>query len=79
MSYEDWLRRKADQYGHSEILAFLMIILGMNLLVGGFIVTVITTGQIMDLQFIIQHSLSQSSAIGLILTARALALNGLTA
>jgi phosphatidylglycerophosphatase A len=45
-----------------------MMILGVNLLVGGFIVTVIMTGQIMDLQFVIQHSLSQSSAIGLFLT-----------
>jgi hypothetical protein len=41
LSFPDWLYRKAEQNAQSEILAFLMMVLGMNLLMGGLIVTVI--------------------------------------
>lgn len=68
MSFEDWLYRKAEQNAHSEILAFLMMILGMNLLMGGLIVTIIVVGQPNLFPFLTQIPLNQSSVLGLILT-----------
>ena len=68
LSFEDWLYRKADQYAHNEILAFLMMVLGMVSLVGGLIITVVMTGQLLLIPLIDQHPLSPSSSVGLILT-----------
>ena len=44
LSFEDWLYRKSEQNAHSEILSFLMMVMGVNILVGGLVVTVITVG-----------------------------------
>jgi uncharacterized BrkB/YihY/UPF0761 family membrane protein len=68
LSFEDWLYRKAEQNAHNEILAFLMTILGMNLLVGGLLVTLITMGQLTLLPLLNQQPLSQSATLGFILT-----------
>jgi len=40
---EDWLHRKAEENAHNEILAFLMIVLGVNLLVGGLLTIIIAS------------------------------------
>ena len=68
LSFEDWLYRKADQYAHNEILAFQMMVLGMVSLVGGLIVTVVMTGQLLLIPMVDQHPLNPSSSVGLILT-----------
>lgn len=68
MSFEDWLYRKADQNAHNEILAFLMMIMGINLLIGGLVVTVITVGEPALLPFIIQQPHSYPAMIGFTLT-----------
>lgn len=68
MSFEEWLYRKAEQNAHNEILAFLMMALGMNLLVGGLIVTIFTVGEPILIPFITQQPLSPSATVGLILT-----------
>jgi hypothetical protein len=68
LSFEDWLYRKADQNAHNEILAFLMMIMGINLLIGGLVVTVIVVGEPIILPFIIQQPPSQSATIGFTLT-----------
>jgi hypothetical protein len=68
LSYEDFLYRKAEQNAHSEILAFLMMILGMNLLIGGLIVTIMAVGQLNLFPLMLQQPLSQSATLGLILT-----------
>ena len=67
LSFQEWLYRKAEQNAHSEILAFLMMVLGMNLLIGGLITTVITAGA-SNLLFYVTQPLSQSSVVGLVLT-----------
>jgi len=59
---------KAEQNAHNEILAFLMMIVGVNLLVGGLIVTVMTVGEPIINPFNVQQMLSYSSILGLILT-----------
>jgi hypothetical protein len=68
LSIEDWHNIKAEQNAHNEILAFLMMIVGVNLLVGGLIVTVMTVGEPIINPFNIQQVLSYSSILGLILT-----------
>lgn len=68
MSYEDFLYRKAEQNAHSEILAFLMMTLGMNLLIGGLIVTIMAVGQLNLFPLMLQQPLNQSATLGLILT-----------
>jgi hypothetical protein len=68
LSIEDWHNIKAEQNAHNEILAFLMMIVGVNLLVGGLIVTVMTVGVPIINPFNIQQVLSYSSILGLILT-----------
>src|SRR4030042_3554639 len=45
LSFEDWLYRKSEQNAHSEIMAFLLVVLSVNLLLGGLVVTVLTVGQ----------------------------------
>jgi len=68
LSYEDWLYRKADQYAHNEILAFLMMILGMVSLIGGLNITVVVSGQLL-IPIFDQYPLNSSSSVGLILTS----------
>lgn len=68
LSIEDWHNIKAEQNAHNEILAFLMMIVGVNLLMGGLIVTVMTVGEPIINPFNIQQVLSYSSILGLILT-----------
>jgi hypothetical protein len=68
LSYEDFLYRKAEQNAHSEILAFLMMTLGMNLLIGGLIVSIMAVGQLNLFPLMLQQPLSQSATLGLILT-----------
>jgi hypothetical protein len=68
LSIEDWHNIKAEQNAHNEILAFLMMIVGVNLLMGGLIVTVMTVGVPIINPFNIQQVLSYSSILGLILT-----------
>ena len=68
MSFEDWLYRKSEQNAHSEIMAFLLAVLSINLLLGGLVVTVLTAGQSTVLPFLVVQSSSASSMLGLILT-----------
>ena len=68
MSIEDWHNSKAEQNAHNEILAFLMMIVGVNLLVGDLIVTVMSVGEPIINPFNIQQVFSFSSILGLILT-----------
>jgi len=41
LSYEDFLIRKAEENAHNVTLAFLIVILGMIMLIGGLLLTVI--------------------------------------
>ena len=41
MSFGNFLYRKADEYAHNEIMSFFVIILGMTMLVGGLLITLI--------------------------------------
>ena len=68
MSFEDWLYRKSEQNAHSEILAFLMVVLGVNILIGGLVVTIITVGQASLLFSMFSQSLNSSGVLGLVLT-----------
>lgn len=68
MSFEDWLYRKSEQNAHSEILAFLMVVLGVNILIGGLVVTTITVGQVSPLFSMFSQSLNSSGVLGLVLT-----------
>ena len=68
MSFEEWLYRKAEQNAHNEILAFLMMILGMNLLIGGLLVTLLVAGEPISLPFITQQPPSQTVTLGFTLT-----------
>ncbi|MGB8779620.1 MAG: hypothetical protein WCD81_03105 [Candidatus Bathyarchaeia archaeon] len=45
-----------------------MMTLGMNLLIGGLIVTIMAVGQLNLFPFMLQQPLSQSGTLGLILT-----------
>ena len=68
MSFEDWLYRKSEQNAHSEILAFLMVVLGVNILIGGLVVTIITVGQASLLFSMFSQPLNSSTVLGLVLT-----------
>lgn len=69
MSFKDWLHNRAEENAHNEILAFLTMILGINLLVGGLIVTLIVIGEPSLLLVLpTQQPLSPSVLLGLILT-----------
>ncbi|MEM3729069.1 MAG: hypothetical protein QXF75_07755 [Candidatus Bathyarchaeia archaeon] len=68
MSMEDWMHRKAEENAHNEILAFLMTILGVNLLVGGLIVTILLAGEPAWLLIFPYTAQGSSAYIGLILT-----------
>ena len=68
MSYTDWLRRKADESAHNEVLAFLTVVLGINVAIGGLIVTIIMLGGPYFLTFLTQRRLDLSVALGPILS-----------
>jgi hypothetical protein len=68
LSFGDWLHKKAEENAHNEILAFLMAILGMNLLIGGLLATIIVVGEPTSFLFFIQLPLNFSAALGLIMT-----------
>jgi len=68
LSFEDWLYRKSEQNAHSEIMAFLLAVLSINLLLGGLVVTVLTVGQSVVLPFLVVQTSGASSVLGLILT-----------
>ena len=68
MSFEDWLYRKAEQNAQNEILAFLIMILGMNLLIGGLIVTVLAVGEPLFLPFLAQQPVDRAATVGFVLT-----------
>jgi len=68
LSFEDWLYRKSEQNAHSEILSFLMMVMGVNILVGGLVVTVITVGQVPLFPFMFSQPMNSSAVVGLVLT-----------
>jgi hypothetical protein len=68
LSYEDWLQRKADESAHNEILSFLVVILGINISIGGLIVTIMILGGPNLLYFFTQQPINVSVALGPILT-----------
>ena len=49
-------------------MAFLLVVLSVNLLLGGLVVTVLTVGQQTMLPFLVVQTSSASSVLGLILT-----------
>jgi len=69
LSIVDWLHRKAAENAHNEILAFLLMVLGVDLLLGGLLVVVIVVGQL-DWLFVFPYVPLQamSAYFGLILT-----------
>ncbi|MGD0027747.1 MAG: hypothetical protein ABSC91_02275 [Candidatus Bathyarchaeia archaeon] len=68
MSYEDWLQRKADESAHNEILSFLTVVAGINISMGGLIVTIMILGGPNFLLFLTQQPITVSVALGPILT-----------
>ena len=42
MALRDYLHEKAEESRHNETLAFLIVVIGVNFLVGGIVVTVVT-------------------------------------
>ncbi|MDI6904022.1 MAG: hypothetical protein QMD13_00800 [Candidatus Bathyarchaeia archaeon] len=75
MSFRDWLHRKADEHAHNEILSFLLMILGVNLLMGGLLVIVIVAGEPSWLLiFPYKPSQTSSAYLGLILAIAGFAL-----
>ncbi len=67
-SFEDWLYRKANENSHNEILAFLMVILGVNLLMGGLLLTVLQVGELSFLTLLDPILLGSSIHVAFILT-----------
>jgi uncharacterized membrane protein len=67
LSFEDWLYRKSEQNAHSEILGFLLMVLGVNILVGG-LVTVMMLGQAPLFPFVFSQPMNSSAVMGLVLT-----------
>ena len=69
LSIEDWHNIKAEQNAHNEILAFLLLIVGVNLLIGGLIVTVFVVGEPVFNPFSISfHAGNYTAFLGLIMT-----------
>jgi hypothetical protein len=68
LSFEDWQYRQAEKNAHNEILAFIIMVIGVNLLIGGLIITVFTTGQPIIIPFITQQFINLPIALGVILT-----------
>jgi hypothetical protein len=63
------MNRKAEENAHNEILAFLMAIMGVNLLMGGLIIVTIVVGEPSWLFTFPYEPLQTSSAyLGLVLT-----------
>ncbi|MEM1551226.1 MAG: hypothetical protein QXH03_00965 [Candidatus Bathyarchaeia archaeon] len=70
MLIEDWLRRKAEENAHNEILALLLVILGVNFLTTGLLVAFYSLGEEWWQLFLTFRRLQSATAIlGLILTA----------
>ncbi|MEM2912323.1 MAG: hypothetical protein QW146_07455 [Candidatus Bathyarchaeia archaeon] len=70
MLIEDWLHKKAEEYAHNEILALLLIILGVNLLTTGLLVTIYSLSEEWGQLFLTFKQLQSATAtLGLILTA----------
>jgi len=68
LSLEDWRHRKAEENAHNEILAFLMLVMGVNLLVGGLLVIIVVMGESSALLSLPYIPLQVSSAqLGLLL------------
>jgi len=67
LSFEDWLYKKSEQNAHSEILAFLIIVLGVHILVGGLVVTVMMVAQAPFFSMFHQP-MNGSAVVGLVLT-----------
>ncbi|MEM2102659.1 MAG: hypothetical protein QXM22_04015 [Candidatus Bathyarchaeia archaeon] len=74
MSFEDWLYKKANQNAHNEILAFLMMIIGMHLLIGGLVITTIAIGEPLLFSFMTQRPTTSSETLGLVLTTTGFAI-----
>jgi len=69
MAYKDFLQIKVDEIAHNEILAFLMVILGMVTLVGGLLVTIVVVEAPRWFLIFPYQPLSQPcNVLGLILT-----------
>ncbi len=69
MLVEDWLHRKAEESAHNEILAFLLIILGVHLSTAGLMLTIVVSGGQTWWHLSIYWQLQTSTAsLGLILT-----------
>jgi hypothetical protein len=68
LSYTDWLKRKTDESAHNEVLAFLTVILGINITLGGLIVTIIMIGGPNFFVFLTQRPIDLSVALGPVLT-----------
>ena len=67
VSYGDWLQQKAAESAHNEILAFLIVTLGINISIGGLIVTIMILGGPNFLLFLTQQPITVSVALGPIL------------
>ena len=57
-----------EENAHNEILAFLLLIVGVNLLIGGLMVTVVTVGEPIFNPFSISLTTNYSAILGLMLT-----------
>jgi hypothetical protein len=68
MLHKDWLHRKAQQHAHNEILAFLIMVSGMNPLMGGLVVALVSIGKPDLFSLMTQLLLNHSVTLGLILT-----------
>lgn len=67
---EDWLHKKAEEYAHNEILALLLIILGVNFLTTGLLVTLFSLGEEgLQLFLTFKQLQSATATLGLILAA----------
>jgi heme/copper-type cytochrome/quinol oxidase subunit 1 len=63
------MHRRAEEYAHNEILAFLLMIFGVNLLLGGLLAVIIVIGEPGWLLIFPYKPLqTQSAYLGLILT-----------
>jgi len=68
LSYDDWLLGKAAESAHNELLSFLTVIAGINISMGGLIVTIMILGGPNFLLFLTQQPITVSVALGPILT-----------
>jgi len=71
----DWLHKKAEESAHNEILAFLLIILGVHLLTAGLLVTIIVSGGQDWWLFHLIWQLQTATSLGLILTITGFAIS----